>query len=107
MASATTPVQVELKIADYGRDPADGERVMDVFMDVFPEGGPSVLQDTKNGILTVTITISAADPEEAVHRATDIFKAAIAQIGLGDLPGRMSLQVADDYDLMHEYELKA
>jgi hypothetical protein len=48
---------MEFVVADHGRDPKNGERMMDGFMTVYPEGGPSVIQNTEDGRMTVSLIV--------------------------------------------------
>lgn len=71
-----------MTIAEHGHEPTNGERVMAGFMKVFPEGGPSVSQNTETGTLTILFSLDAEDAREAVGRALDIFGSAMAETDL-------------------------
>ena len=75
-------VRLEFTIAEHGHEPENGERFMEGFMAVFPEGGPSVSQNLRGGTLTVTFALDAADAKEAVSAGIEIFGRGAAASGL-------------------------
>ena len=79
---AAVEVRVSFTIAEHGRDPDNGERFMEAFMERFPEGGPSVSQNFEHGTLSVTFALDADDAKEAVERSVEIFVEAANATGL-------------------------
>ena len=75
-------VRVSFTISEYGSDPQNGERFMDAFMQVFAEGGPSVLQNTEAGTLTITFALDANDAKAALGRAGRVFAEGANATGL-------------------------
>jgi len=74
--------RLRLIVAEYGHDPANGERFFDAFMATHPKAGPVVSQNTETGQLTVTIAVDASDITEAVERAIPIFSDGCNASGL-------------------------
>jgi hypothetical protein len=83
-------VRVSFTIAEHGRDPDNGERFMEAFMERFPEGGPSVSQNLKEGTLTVTFALDAEDANAGVKEGIQIFVDAWAAT---ELPASRILDV--------------
>lgn len=75
-------VRLRFTIAEHGHSPENGERFMDAFMKVCPDGGPSVSQNTEDGTLTVTFAVDAADARDGVTRGGDIFVEGAMASGL-------------------------
>jgi hypothetical protein len=73
--------------------------MMDGFTESFPEGGPSVSQNTRTGTLTITFSLGAGDARDAVTEAIDIFAAGVAAAELAPtdvLDIEVSAEAADD-----------
>lgn len=78
------PVDIRLQftIAEHGAEPANGERFMEGFMAVIPEGGPSISQNLETGSLTITFALEAGDAKEALDRGLEVFADGAARTGL-------------------------
>jgi len=75
-------IRLRFTIAEHGRLPENGERVLDAFMEVAPESGPSVSQNTVSGALTITFAFDASDARDALDKAKDLFARGIDESGL-------------------------
>lgn len=75
--------RLRLSISDLGRDPANGERLLDAFMETHPEVGPAVSQSLRTGRLVVTIALDATDITEALGKGVSIF---VDGLGASKLP---------------------
>jgi hypothetical protein len=60
-------------MSDHGRDPRNGERLLDAFMATHPEVGPVVSQNVRTAQLVVTIAVDGADITDAVGKGVPIF----------------------------------
>jgi hypothetical protein len=67
-------IRLQFTVAEHGFDPDNGERYMDAFMATFPEGGPSISQNLRDGTLTITFALQAEGVNEAVTQAVEIFE---------------------------------
>jgi hypothetical protein len=65
--------RLRLSISDLGRDPKNGERLLEAFMKVHPEVGPVVSQSLRTGRLGVTIALDATDITAALGKGVPIF----------------------------------
>jgi len=75
--------RLEFTVADHGYEPANGERMLDGFMAVYPEGGPSVIQSVKDGSMTVTVGLDAEHFADAAKRGSRLCMDAFRRSGLG------------------------
>jgi hypothetical protein len=62
-----------LSISDLGRDPANGERLLEAFVKSHPESGPVISQNVETGRLVVTIAVEGTDITEALGKGVPIF----------------------------------
>lgn len=69
-------------IAEHGRDPEAGERLLDELAAAHPEAGPVVDQNLQTGALSVALTVSAESADEALQRGREAFDAGIERSGL-------------------------
>jgi len=65
--------RLRLSISDLGRDPENGERLLDAFMETHPEVGPVVSQNVRTGRLVVTIAVEGTDITEALGKGVPMF----------------------------------
>jgi hypothetical protein len=65
--------RLRLSISDLGREPENGERLLDAFMKTHPEAGPVVSQNVQTGRLVVTIAVDGIDITEALGEGVPIF----------------------------------
>ena len=65
--------RLRLSMSDHGRDPRNGERLLDAFMATHPEVGPVVSQNVRTAQLVVTIAVDGADITDAVGKGVPIF----------------------------------
>jgi hypothetical protein len=96
-----------ITLAEGGRDPANGERLLDAFMDVHPEVGPSVSQDTVAGTLSITFSLDATDANDAIDLGRPIFARGTSASGLpsAQVVGmEISLVPAEEHDVVGESE---
>jgi hypothetical protein len=62
-----------LSIANLGRDPENGERLLEAFMKAHPEVGPVVSQNVQTGRLVVTIAVDGTDITDALGKGVPFF----------------------------------
>jgi hypothetical protein len=99
--------RLRLSISDVGRDPSNGERLLDAFMKSHPQAGPVVSQSLRTGRLVVTIAVEAADITEALVKGVPIF---VDGLGASKLPPSdlldlsASLIPADELDETRELQ---
>ena len=65
--------RLRLSISDLGRDPENGEHLLEAFMRTHPEAGPVVSQNVEIGRLVVTIAVDGTDITEALGKGVPIF----------------------------------
>jgi hypothetical protein len=65
--------RLRLSISDLGRDPENGERLLEALIKTHPEAGPVVSQNTQTGRLDVTIAVEGTDIAEALVIGVPIF----------------------------------
>jgi hypothetical protein len=65
--------RLRLSISDLGRDPQNGERLLEAFIKTHPEAGPVVSQNVKTGRLVVTIGVEGTDITEALGKGVPVF----------------------------------
>jgi hypothetical protein len=75
--------RLRLSISDLGRDPQNGERLLEAFMKTHPEAGPVVSQNVETGRLVVTIAVEGTDITEALVKGVPIF---VDGLGASKLP---------------------
>ena len=75
--------RLQLSISDLGRDPANGERLLEAFMETHPETGPVVSQNVRTGRLVVTIAVEGTAITEALVKGVPIF---VDGLGVSKLP---------------------
>jgi hypothetical protein len=75
--------RLRLSISDLGRDPENGERLLEAFVRTHPEVGPVVSQNVQTGRLDVTIAVDGADITEALGQGVSIF---VEGLGASQLP---------------------
>jgi hypothetical protein len=83
--------RLRLSISDIGRDPENGERLLDAFMKTHPATGPVVSQNVQTGRLVVTIAVDGADITDALGKGVPIF---IDGLGASELPPSDVLDVS-------------
>lgn len=74
--------QLRFTVSEHGFVPENGERFMEAFMSVYPDGGPSVSQNLKDGTLSVTFALEAEDANEAFSRGIEVFNRGAEASGL-------------------------
>jgi hypothetical protein len=75
--------RLRLSISDLGRDPDNGERLLEAFIKTHPEAGPVVSQNMQTGRLDVTIAVEGTDIAEALVIGVPIF---VDGLGASKLP---------------------
>jgi hypothetical protein len=75
--------RLRLSISDLGRDPENGERLLEAFMETHPEAGPVVSQNVRTGRVVVTIAVEGTDITEALAKGVPIF---VDGLGASKLP---------------------
>ena len=65
--------RLRLRISDFGRDPENGERLLEAFTKAHPEVGPVVSQNVQTGRLVVTIAVDGTDITDALGKGVPIF----------------------------------
>ena len=75
--------RLRLSISNLGRDPENGERLLEAFVKSHPEAGPVVSQNVQTGRLDVTIAVGAVDITEALGKGVPIF---VDGLGASKLP---------------------
>jgi hypothetical protein len=65
--------RLRLSISDLGRDPENGEHLLEAFMRTHPEAGPVVSPNVEIGRLVVTIAVDGIDITEALGKGVPIF----------------------------------
>ena len=65
--------RLRLSISDLGRDVANGEHLLEAFMNTHPKAGPVVSQNVQTGRLVVTIAVDGIDITEALAKGVPIF----------------------------------
>jgi hypothetical protein len=76
--------RLTVTIAEHGFSEESADRCFDAFDALYPEAGPVVSQNTKDGTLTVTIAVEATDPWAATNLGSEILAAGFdkAQLAL-------------------------
>ncbi len=64
--------RVTVTIAEHGFSEESADRCFDAFNELYPEAGPVVSQNIKDGTLTVTIAVEATDPWAATNLGSEI-----------------------------------
>jgi hypothetical protein len=75
--------RLRLSISDLGRDPENGERLLEAFTETHSEVGPVVSQNVRTARLVVTIAVEGADITEALVKGVPIF---VDGLGASKLP---------------------
>lgn len=75
--------RLRLSISDLGRDPQNGERLLEAFMKTHPEAGPVASQNVQTGRLDVTIAVEGTDITDALAKGVPIF---VDGLGASKLP---------------------
>lgn len=99
--------RLRLSISDLGRDPANGERVLEAFLETHPEVGPVVSQNVRTGRLVVTIAVDGADITKALGDGVPIFVDGLSALKLSPsdvLDISASLIPADELDETRELQ---
>ena len=99
--------RLHITVAEHGADLANGERVLDAFMEAHPEVGPSVSQNTAVGTLSVTFSLDAADANDAYERGREVFADGVRASSLAPTPIvglEIELVPADELDPADEPE---
>ena len=100
--------RLQLSISDLGRDPENGERLLEAFMEVHPEAGPVVSQNARTSRLVVTIAVDGTDITEALSDGLPIFLDGLSASKLSPrdvLDISASLISADELDEARELQL--
>ena len=94
-----------ITVTEHGRDPANGDRVLEAFMETHPEVGPVVSQNTVSGTLSVTFSLEAEDVNAAIDLGRPVFAEGGAASGLPStqvVGFEISLVPAEEYELVPE-----
>jgi hypothetical protein len=75
--------RLRLSISELGRDPDNGERLLEAFIKTHAEAGPVVSQNMQTGRLDVTIAVEGTDIAEALVIGVPIF---VDGLGASKLP---------------------
>jgi hypothetical protein len=75
--------RLRLSISDLWRDPENGERLLEAFVNTHPEAGPVVSQNMQTGRLVATIAVEGTDIIEALVKGVPIF---VDGLGASKLP---------------------
>jgi hypothetical protein len=70
--------RLRLSISHLGREPENGERLLEAFTKSHPEAGPVVSQNVQTGQLVVTIAVEGTDITRALARGVPIFVDGLA-----------------------------
>jgi hypothetical protein len=65
--------RLRLSISNLGRDPENGERLLDAVKKTHPEAGSVVSQNVQTGRLVGTIVVEATDITDALGKGVPIF----------------------------------
>jgi hypothetical protein len=99
--------RLRLSISDLGRDPENGEHLLEAFMKTHPEAGPIVSQNVQTGRLDVTIAVEGTAITDALKTGVPIF---VDGLGASKLPPSdvvdisASLIPADELDETRELQ---
>ena len=99
--------RLRLSISDLGRDPENGERLLEAFVKTHPEAGPVVSQNTQTGRLDVTIGVEGRDITDALAKGVPILVDGLAASKLPPsdvLDLSASLIPADELDEARELQ---
>ena len=99
--------RLRLSISDLGRDPENGERLLEAFMVTHPEAGPVVSQNVRTGRLVVTIAVDGTDITKALGDGVPIFVDGLSALKLSPsdvLDISASLISADELDGTRELQ---
>jgi hypothetical protein len=83
--------RLRLSISDLGRDPKNGERLLEAFTKTHPEVAPVVSQSLQTGRLVVAIAVQGTDITEALGKGVPIL---IEALGASKLPPSDVLDVS-------------
>jgi hypothetical protein len=83
--------RLRLSISELGRDPRNGERLLEAFMKTHPDAGPVVSQNVQTGRLDVTIAVDSVDMMEALGKGVSIF---IDGLGESKLPSSDVVEIS-------------
>lgn len=99
--------RLRLSISNLGRDPKNGERLLEAFTKTHPEAGTVVSQNVQTGRLVVTIAVDGTDITEALGKGVPVF---VEGLGASKLPPPDLLDVsasvipADELDEVRELQ---
>ena len=99
--------RLRLSISDLGRDPENGERLLEAFMKTQPAAGPVVSQNVQTGRLVVTIAVEGMAITDALAKGVPIF---VDGLGASKLPPSDVLDItaslipADEFDEARELQ---
>jgi hypothetical protein len=83
--------RLRLSSSDLGRDPENGERLLEAFVNTHPEAGPVVSQNVQTGRLVATIAVEGTDITKALVKGVSIF---VDGLGASKLPPSDALDIS-------------
>lgn len=88
-----------MTIAQHGFSDEAAEKCLDALLDIYPESGPVVSQDTVSGGLTLTIALDATDPWAAANLGARILTKSLSRAELPVTPiTDVNVTMVEHYD---------
>lgn len=77
-----------MTIAEHGASDEAAEKCLDALLDLYPDSGPVVSQNTETGQLTLTVGFAATDPWAAANLGSRILSTSLnrAKLRVGSIP---------------------
>jgi hypothetical protein len=73
-------------IAEHGASDEAAENCLDALLDLYPDSGPVVSQNTSTGNLTLTVSVEATDPWAAANLGSSILTKSLNRAHLRVTP---------------------
>jgi hypothetical protein len=86
--------RIDITVAECGRDPENGDRLLGALYDIGPAAEAVIDQNVSTGNLTASFVIEGETMGSAVKEGIDVFAAAAARAGLGT-PHAIALSAAE------------
>ena len=82
MEGALMEFWVRLTVSEHGHDPESGSALFEAIESLTPGLDPLLDQNLADGRLSVTLSVEAADADDAIERGRPILTAGLAHAGL-------------------------
>jgi hypothetical protein len=75
-----------MTIAEHGASDEAAEKCLDALLELYPESGPVVSQNSSTGHLTLAVALDATDPWAATNLGARILATSLNRAGLSVTP---------------------